>query len=117
MARTRVSQAVTRPTRTGVQGGIAYLVLEGIEAFGLYDFTGRQWAWALVAGTALVSWIQTLTENRLGAGFLRAVPPKDEPVDVPGEEGYADPRLAVAIALVALVVAFLALLDYSVAVR
>jgi hypothetical protein len=88
----RVPAAVTRPTRTGVQGGVAYMLLEGIEAFHIYDFDGRQWAWAMLAGTALFSWLQVLAENYLGAGLLRAVPPKDDPVDVPdGGDGPTPP--------------------------
>lgn len=85
--RPRLSAAVTRPTRTGVQGGAAYAVLEFLVAFNLIALDGRQWAISMVVLTAVVSWLQNLAENRFGHGFLRAVPPTDEPVDVPGNDG------------------------------
>lgn len=84
----RVTAAVTRPTRTAVQGGAAYVIVELVEAFDLYDFTGRQYAITLLALTAVLSSVQAFAENRLGVGFLRQVPPKTEPlVDDRGETG------------------------------
>lgn len=104
----RVPAVVTRPTRTGVQGGAAYLVLEALVAFDIADLNGRQWAVSMLILTAVFSFAQTLAENRLGAGFLRAVPPKDEPVDVPGEAGHLtvlDAVVVVALVIVCLFVA------------
>lgn len=99
----RVPAAVTRPVRTGAQGGAAYLIIEAIDAFDLYDFDGRQYAVAMLILTALVSLGQTLFENRIGHGLLRQVPPTDELVEVPGEGGYVQLDL-VAICLLGLFV-------------
>lgn len=106
MARTRVSQTVTRPTRTGVQGGAAYAILEFLVAFDLVDLTGRQWAVSMLILTAVVSFAQTALENRAGVGFLRAVPPRDEPVDVPGDDGHITATEACLIALTLFVMFF-----------
>lgn len=52
--------------RTAGQGGLAWIVLELIEAYSLYDFSDRQWSITLLAGTTLVSWVQNTIEARKG---------------------------------------------------
>lgn len=75
-----ISEAVARPTRTALQGGPIWAVMELIEAYNVYDFTDRQWGITLLAGTAAVGWIQVRIENHLGKGFLRRVPPTESPI-------------------------------------
>lgn len=59
--------AVTAPVvRTAGQGGAAWTIMELIEAYNLYDFTDRQWAITLVAGTVAVSWLQNTVEKWRG---------------------------------------------------
>lgn len=76
---TRVTAAAARPARTAIQGVPAFVITEGVDAF-LYDMSDKQYA--ALAGLLLLlfSWGQALTENRLGRGFLRQVPPRTEPV-------------------------------------
>ena len=76
----KVNEALARPVRTAIQGGPVWAVMELIEAYNVYDFTDRQWGITLLAGTALVSFVQTKIENHYGKGFLRKVPPKEVPV-------------------------------------
>lgn len=72
----RVSEAVARPARTGVQGGVAWAILEFISAYELYDFTERQLIVTTVVLTAVVSYLQNAFENHRSKGlFLRDVPP------------------------------------------
>ena len=100
----RVTAAVTRPARTAVQGGAAYILVELVEAFGLYDFTGRQYAITLLALTTLLASVQAALENRLGVGLLRQVPPKTEPlVD---DTGAIDAVTALVIVLLVLCILF-----------
>lgn len=77
----QVSEAVARPVRGLGQGGAGWVVTEAIEAFGLYDFTDRQYGLAVFLLSALFSFLQTTAENR---GWLkpvlRSVPPKTVPV-------------------------------------
>lgn len=70
----RVRDALGRPIRTGQQGGFVYGVVETLTAFGWLDLTPRQYGAVVVFGTAAVGWVQVQVENRLGRGFLRAVP-------------------------------------------
>lgn len=58
---------VTTPVvRTAGQGGVSWVVLELVEAYSIYDFTDRQWAITLLAGTTFVSWVQNVIEERRG---------------------------------------------------
>ena len=63
--------AVKRGARTVIQGGAAGVILEAIDAFGLYQFTTRQFAVSLVVLSALVSLVQNKLENDAGRGILR----------------------------------------------
>lgn len=80
-----VSETVARPLRTAPQGGIAWAVTEGIDAF-FYDFSDRQYGILVVLLTMLVSFIQTTVENGIGKAFLRRVPPTQAPI-VDTEDG------------------------------
>ena len=78
---TRVSTAIGNPTRTAAQGGAGWLLAETIEAFGLYDFTERQWPLVIILLGSAISAVQNLGENRgWWAAFLRQVPPTTTPV-------------------------------------
>lgn len=56
--------AAVKGARTGVQGGAAVVILEAVEAFGLYDLDERQYAVALVILAAVISWAQNALEGR-----------------------------------------------------
>ena len=58
--------------RTAGQGGAAWTVMEIIEAYNLYDFTDRQWAVTLIAGTTFFSWLQNTIEKRRGRKLVGA---------------------------------------------
>lgn len=78
---TRVGTAVANPLRTGAQGGAGWLLAEAVEAFGLFDFTERQWPLVIIIGGSLVSAVQNLGENRgWWKPLLRQVPPTTAPV-------------------------------------
>lgn len=83
MTQPRVSQAVTRPARTAVQGGVAFGITELLDSFGILPMDERQYAAVLLLLTIVLGAIQTATENLIGHGFLRAVPPATDPV--PGD--------------------------------
>lgn len=56
--------------RTGAQGGVTYMVMEAIEAYGLYDFTERQWAITMIIGTGVASLVQNTIEARRGRKLI-----------------------------------------------
>lgn len=65
--------AVTAPVvRTAGQGGAAWIVMEAIEAYSVYDFTDRQWAITLLAGTTFFSWLQNQIEKWKGRRLIGA---------------------------------------------
>lgn len=76
-----VSDRVARPLRTAPQGGLAWAITEGIDAF-LWDMDDRQYGVLVVLLTMTVSFIQSTVENGLGKAFLRKVetPPVETPV-------------------------------------
>lgn len=79
MANTRkVNSAVARTARTAIQGGPAWAIVEGIDAF-FYDFNDRQFGIAVILLTMLISFIQNTVENGLGKGLLR-LPTDETPV-------------------------------------
>lgn len=93
--------AIARPTRTATQAGLAFIVTDFIDAFGLLgaDLTDRQYG-ALVALLGVVfSAAQVLAENAAGKGLLRDVQPsqpydpdRDDPDDdTTGYEGADEP--------------------------
>ena len=58
--------------RTAGQGGAAWMVLELIEAYNLYDFDDRQWSITLLVGTTFLSWVQNTIETRRGRKLVGA---------------------------------------------
>lgn len=80
MMATRISEVVARPARGAGQGGAGWIVTETIEAFGIYDFTEKQYGLSVFILGVVFSFLQTLIENRLGKAFLRQIPPKDSPL-------------------------------------
>lgn len=84
--RTKVSDAVARPTRTAAQMTPAAVITELWDVF-IYDMDDPRAYVAVFAGlTILFGWIQTLIENHYEIGFLRNVPPTESPV-VDTEDG------------------------------
>jgi hypothetical protein len=75
----RVSDSVARPIRGAIQGGAGWVGTEFIDAF-LWDMNDRQYGIAVIVLGTLFSWIQNLTENRLGMAILRDVPEVDPKV-------------------------------------
>jgi hypothetical protein len=58
---------ISAPTvRTGGQGGVAWILMEVVEAYNVYDFTDRQWAITLLGGTVFFSWLQNTIEKARG---------------------------------------------------
>ena len=68
----KVGQVTAPVVRTAGQGGLAWIVMEMIEAYNVYDFTDRQWAITLLAGTTFVSWVQNVLEKRQGRKLIGA---------------------------------------------
>lgn len=66
------SEVASRTIRGTLQGGIGYFLCEGIEAFHLYDFDDRQWAWATVALGFAVTYVQNAVESRRGRRLIGA---------------------------------------------
>jgi hypothetical protein len=58
--------------RTAGQGGLAWTVMELIEAYHVYNFDDRQWSITLLAGTTFVSWLQNTIEARKGRKLVGA---------------------------------------------
>lgn len=68
------TKAVALPTRTAIQSGAAFVIVEGVDAF-LFDMTERQYG-ALVALLVLGICIgQNLTERFTGKALLMKEPP------------------------------------------
>ena len=80
MSNTTVSTTVANPIRTGVQGGVAWGVTEFLDAYGIVAMDERQYGVTLVLLTILFSFLQNLTENYFGKGFLRRVPEPEQPI-------------------------------------
>lgn len=72
--KSRVSEAIARPTRTALQGTPAWVITEFADSW-LYDMSDRQYGAAVLLLTMIISYIQTTVENRRGVGFMRDVPP------------------------------------------
>lgn len=58
--------------RTAAQGGVTWIAMEITEAYNLYDFTDRQWAITLFAGTTFCAWLQNMLEHRRGRKLIGA---------------------------------------------
>jgi hypothetical protein len=58
--------------RTAGQGGVAWVVMEAMEAYSIYEFSDRQWAITLLAGTTFVSWLQNQIEAIRGRRLIGA---------------------------------------------
>lgn len=67
-----VGQIAAPVVRTAGQGGAAWSVMELVEAYGVYDFTDRQWAITLLIGTTLASWAQNTIEKWRGRKLVGA---------------------------------------------
>jgi len=80
MSTTTVSTSVANPIRTGVQGGLAWAVTEGLDAFGIIPMDERQYGVSIVLLGVLFSFIQNVVENYLGKGFMRRVPEPQQPI-------------------------------------
>lgn len=82
MSKTRISEAVARPLRTAPQGGAAWALTEGIDAF-LWDMNDRQYGILVVLLTMVFSFIQVAIEDGISKAFLRnvtdTVPVVDDP--------------------------------------
>ena len=75
----RVSDAVARPVRTAVQGGVGWVATEFIDAF-LWDMDDRQYGISVIVLGSVISWFQNLAENHFEVGFMRDVPERDPKV-------------------------------------
>lgn len=74
-----VSEATARAGRTAPQGGLAWALTEGVDAF-FYDMTDRQYGVLIVLLTIVFAFVQAAIENGIGKALLRNVPPFDAPV-------------------------------------
>ena len=92
MSKTRVSEAVARPARTGTQATPAFLITWLVDE-NIYNMNDETFAVVTVLLTMLFSFLQTGFENWKGRAFLRNIPPADAPVtdtdetQVPGGDG------------------------------
>ena len=82
MPKKTISTAIANPIRTGVQGGVAWVVTEILDSFSILAMDERQYAAVLLALTLIVGFVQNAVENAKGIGFLRKVPPTEAPVVV-----------------------------------
>lgn len=71
--------ALQGSTRTTTQAGTFGLILGALLAFNLVHLTPEQVTAVMPLGAGLVCFLQRLAENRLGRGFLRAVPVEPKP--------------------------------------
>lgn len=78
----QVSAAVSRPARTALQATPAFAIVAFADAW-IYNMSDTQFGAAVGLLTVVLGVIQNATENRLGKGLLRRVPPTTDPV--PGE--------------------------------
>lgn len=72
----KFGQKVARPARTAGQGGLAYAIVETLDAFGA-EFTTRQYGALVLLGTIIVGFLQVVLEDRLGVALLRKMPPAE----------------------------------------
>lgn len=68
----KVGPVAAPVVRTAGQGGLAFIIMEIIESYGLYDFTDRQWSITLLAGTTFLAWLQNTIEQRRGRKLVGA---------------------------------------------
>lgn len=72
-----VSEAVARPARGAVQGGLGWIITENIDAF-IVDLSERQYGALTALLAVIISFAQNAYENYRGKGlFLRDVPPNN----------------------------------------
>lgn len=84
MATKKVSEALARPVRTGLQGTPAWIITEGIDAW-FYDMNDRQYGITVLFLTMAFGYVQAIVENYLGKGLLRNMTPTGTPVVSGGE--------------------------------
>ncbi len=65
-----VPLSVANATRTVVQAGPAWIIIEFIDA-GIYDMTDRLFAASVLLLTMIFSFIMPLIENKLGRALMR----------------------------------------------
>lgn len=71
-----MNDTLKRPTRTAVQGGVSYAVVDFVDAFNIITMDDRQFGVSVILLTIVLSWLQVLVENYFMKGFLRT--PEDE---------------------------------------
>lgn len=74
-----VSEVLARPLRTAPQGGAAWAVTEGVDAF-IWNMDDRQYGILVVLLTMLFSFVQAAIENGIGKAFLRTLPDHPQPI-------------------------------------
>lgn len=68
----KVGPVAAPVVRTAGQGGAAWMVMEAIEAYDLYQFDERQWSITLLIATTFLSWLQNTIEQRRGRKLVGA---------------------------------------------
>jgi len=74
-----VSEAIARPARTTVQGGIGLVFAQFVDAW-LYDMNDIQFGSLVALLTIVISFVQNVVEDGIGKAILRNVPSKEVPV-------------------------------------
>lgn len=79
MSKNRVSEAVARPARTGVQATPAFLLVWLVDE-NIWNMNDETFTVMTILVTMLFSFIQTAIENLKGKAFLRNIPPASAPI-------------------------------------
>jgi len=113
MTQRRISDAVARPVRTTMQGGVGLILAQFVDAW-IYDMNDVQMGSLVALLTIVLSWVQPLVEDRIGTGLMRDVPSREVPVvdNEKNEGGYSTGELVLLLlAAVGVVLIILALTD------
>lgn len=68
----KVGPVAAPVVRTAGQGGLAFIAMELVESYGLYEFDERQWSITLLAATTFLAWLQNTIETRRGRKLVGA---------------------------------------------